>query len=93
MRGQATQIIESRVLTVDANKMAEQMAREAQEMGFERRENLALDADAARIDLVAVPADIKSAVIQGDSSKGTPLETHSDELAASVSIGEGGLPS
>jgi hypothetical protein len=67
MRGQATQIIEERVLQIDANKLAEQMSREALEMGFYGRENLALVADSDRIGAIATPADIKSAVLQADT--------------------------
>ena len=93
MRGQATQIIEERVVTIDANKLAEEMAREAREMGFVGGENLALEADCGRIAAPRMPADIKSAVPMAmdaicdglcDGSKG-----HNEEN----STGEGGVPS
>ena len=92
MRGQATQIVEERVIQIDANKLAEQMACEAQEMGFIGRENLALEAVSARIAMSSTTADIKSAVIEVKRDKGTLSETLSDTPAASNSTGEGGVP-
>jgi hypothetical protein len=93
MRGQATQIIEEHVLVLDANKMAADMAREAQEMGFAGRENLALEADSARIAVPASTTDNKSAVSSTKAEKVTLLETLSEFAELPIQAGEGGLPS
>lgn len=95
MRGQATQIIEERVVTIDANKLAEEMAREAQAlgaqgMGFERGESLALAAEGGRIAVPCMPADNESAVLLGKDSKGTLLETLAMDEALSFDGGGGG---
>lgn len=95
MRGQATQIIEERVVTIDANKLAEDMAREAralgaQGMGFERGESLALAAEGGQIAAPTRPADNESAVSLGKRSKGTLLETLATDADLSFDGGGGG---
>ncbi len=70
MRGQATVIREDRVITLDANALAKQMAKEAQEMGFERGEFSALAESRGAIEvqpLAGASADNESAVCAGDS--------------------------
>jgi hypothetical protein len=95
MRGQATQIIEERVVTIDANKLAEDMAREAQAlgahgMGFERGESLALEAEGGQIAVPCMPSDNASAVLLAECSKGTLLETLAMDEALSFDGGGGG---
>lgn len=92
MRGQATQIIEERVVAIDANKLAEQMAREAREMGFPGRENLALEAGSARIGAAAIPADIKSAVSSGKSLNCDGFRDGFLPEGLENLTGEGGVP-
>ena len=74
MRGQATVIREDRVITVDANalakQMAKQMAQEVREMGFERGEISALAESRGAIEvqpLAVASADNESAVCVGES--------------------------
>jgi hypothetical protein len=97
MRGQATQIIEEHVLVLDANKMAADMAadmaREAREMGFAGRENLALQADSTRISAPASSTDNKSAVSSTKQEEVTLLETLSEFAELPIKTGEGGMPS
>lgn len=90
MRGQATQIIEERVVTIDANKLAEDMSREAQAMGFMGGESLALEAESDRIAAPCLPADNESAVSLGKGSKETLLETLPTDEALSFDGGGGG---
>lgn len=92
MRGQATQIIEERVIAIDANKLAEQMALEAREMGFPGRENLALEADSARIGAAAIPSDIKSAVSSLTSLNCDGFRDGFQPEGLENLTGEGGVP-
>jgi hypothetical protein len=90
MRGQATQIIEERVVTIDANKLAEEMAREAQGMGFAGGENLALEAEGVQIAAPTCPTDNESAVSLVNCPKGTLSGTLATVEALSFDGGGGG---
>lgn len=75
MLGQATQITEQRVVSVNANDLAATMARQAQEMGCGAREFSALPAESGRAPLALdpgqdrPPVDIESAVITGQDAE------------------------